>query len=98
VPLDAYVVDVVDGTAARDLSVELRDAGLRVDRGFEQRSLKAQLKGADRSGALAAVIIGPDEAAANSVSLRPLRGGGEQRLVARTEIAHALRALRKETS
>jgi histidyl-tRNA synthetase len=88
----------VDGNAARDLSVELRDAGLRVDRGFERRSLKAQLKGADRSGALAALIIGSDEAAANSVSLRPLRGNGEQRLVPRTEIADALRALRKDTS
>jgi histidyl-tRNA synthetase len=97
-PLDAYVVDLVDGNAARDLSVELRDAGLRVDRGFERRSLKAQLKGADRSGALAALIIGSDEAAANSVSLRPLRGNGEQRLVPRTEIAEALRALRKDTS
>ena len=49
-------------------------------------------------GALAALIIGPDEAAANSVSLRPLRGNGEQRLVPRTEIADALRALRKDTS
>jgi histidyl-tRNA synthetase len=96
-PLDGYLIDLVDGTVARDLSVTLRDAGLRVDRGFDQRSLKAQMKGADRSGALAALIIGPDEAAAGTVSLRPLRGGGDQRAVPRSEVADVLRSLRGES-
>jgi histidyl-tRNA synthetase len=96
-PLDAYVVDLVDGTVARDLSVALRDAGLRVDRGFDGRSIKAQMKGADRSGALAALIIGPDEAAAGTVTLRPLRGGGDQRAVPVAEVKDALLGLRGES-
>jgi histidyl-tRNA synthetase len=93
-PLDGYVIDLVDGAAARDLSVLLREAGLRVDRGFDQRSLKAQLKGADRSGALAALIIGPEEAEAGTVSVRPLRGGGDQRAVPTAGVADTLVALR----
>jgi histidyl-tRNA synthetase len=91
-PLDAYVIDLVDGTTARDLSVALREEGLRVDRGFEQRSLKAHLKAADRSGAFTALIVGPDELAAGTVSVRPLRGG-EQRSVPRREVADAVRSV-----
>jgi histidyl-tRNA synthetase len=96
-PLDAYVIDLTDGSVARDLSVALRDEGLLVDRGFEQRSLKGHLKAADRSGARAALIIGADELNAGTVTLRPLRGG-EQRAVARIEVAAALRALRGSSS
>lgn len=74
--LDAYVVDLTGGQAARDLTHELRAAGLGADRAFDDRSLKAQLKAADRSGAAVAVIVGPDEVAAGTVTLRRLRAGG----------------------
>ena len=67
------------GEAARDLTAELRRAGLRADRAFDGRSMKSQLKSADRSGARVALIVGPDEVAAGTVSLRPLRGDGDQR-------------------
>ncbi len=93
-PLDGWLIDLLDGTVARDLSIELREAGLRVDRGFGDRSLKAHLRAADRSGANAALIVGADEQASGTVALRPLRGG-EQRRVPRGEIAQALRALRE---
>jgi histidyl-tRNA synthetase len=89
-PLDAYVVDVVGGDAARDLTAELRRAGLRADRAFDGRSLKSQMKAADRSGALVALIVGPDEVTAGTVSLRPLRGSGDQRIVPRAEIVAAV--------
>jgi histidyl-tRNA synthetase len=95
VPLDAYVIDLTDGSAARDLSVALRDEGLRVERGFDHRSLKAQLGAADRSGALAALIVGEAELAAGTVTLRPLRGG-EQRSVPAAEVPAGLRALREQ--
>jgi histidyl-tRNA synthetase len=80
-PLDAFVVDVAGGDAARDVTDALRRAGLRADRAFDGRSMKSQLKSADRSGALVAVIIGPDEVAGGSATLRPLRGPGDQRTV-----------------
>ena len=91
IPLDAFVVDVAGGETARDLTAELRAAGLRADRAFDGRSLKSQMKAADRSGAFVALIVGIDEMAAGTVSLRPLRGGGDQRSVPRAEVARAVR-------
>jgi histidyl-tRNA synthetase len=85
-PLDAFVVDVVGGEQARDLTAELRRAGLRADRAFDGRSMKSQLKSADRSGARLALIVGPDEMAAGTVSVRPLRGDGDQRTVPRSSV------------
>ena len=93
VPLDAFVVDVTGGESARDLSAALRRHGLRVDRAFDQRSMKSQLKSADRSGARVAVIVGPDELEAGTVSLRPLRGEGTQRTVPRSEVAEEVARL-----
>jgi histidyl-tRNA synthetase len=91
VPLDAFVVDVAGGEAARDLTAELRGAGMRADRAFDGRSLKSQMKGADRSGARVALIVGPDEVAAGTVTVRPLRGGGDQRTVPRAGVVEAVR-------
>jgi histidyl-tRNA synthetase len=90
-PLHAFVVDVTGGQVARDLTALLRTAGLRVDRAFDARSMKSQLKSADRSGALVAVIVGPDEVAGATVSLRPLRGDGDQRSVPMAEVVEAVR-------
>ncbi len=84
--LDAFVVDLTGGVAARQLTHELRAAGLRADRAFDDRSLKAQLKVADRSGAALALIVGPDEVEAGTVTVRPLRGGGDQESVGRAEV------------
>jgi histidyl-tRNA synthetase len=53
--------------------------------------MKSQLKSADRSGALVAVIVGPDEVAGATVSLRPLRGDGDQRSVPMAEVVEAVR-------
>ena len=94
VPLDAFVVDTTDGAAARDLTAELRAAGLSADRAFDGRSMKAQFKAADRSGARLVLIVGPDEAASGTVSLRPLQGGGEQVVVARDQVVAAVAATR----
>ncbi len=91
--LDTFVVDVTDGTAARDLTHELRDAGISSDRRFGGGSMKSQMKSADRSGARWAVIVGQDEAAEGQVTLRPLLADGEQRRVQRQDIAAALHAL-----
>jgi histidyl-tRNA synthetase len=93
-PLDAFVVDVAGGETARDLTVELRRAGLRADRAFDGRSLKSQMKSADRSGARVALIVGPEEVATGTVALRPLRGGGDQRTVALSAVVEAVRRAR----
>jgi histidyl-tRNA synthetase len=94
--LDAYVVDVTGGDEATALTAELRRAGLRVDRGFDQRSMKSQFKTADRSGALLALLIGADELAEGTVTLRPLREKSGQRAVARTDVVAEVRAYTAE--
>jgi histidyl-tRNA synthetase len=72
---DVFVVDVTGGAAARDLVLALRRSGVRAERSYDARSMKAQLKAADRSGAPVALIIGEAEAAAASVTIRDLRDG-----------------------
>ncbi len=94
VGVGVFVVDLVGGREARALTFELRRAGLRADRAFDNRSLKAQLKIADRSGADIAVIVGPDELAAGTVTVRPLRGPEReraQRQVPRARVVEELR-------
>jgi histidyl-tRNA synthetase len=63
----------------------LRAAGISADRAFDGRSLKAQLKAADRSGARLACIVGPDELAAGTVTVRVLTGqqAGQQETIDR---------------
>ncbi|MGI8754874.1 MAG: histidine--tRNA ligase, partial [Acidimicrobiales bacterium] len=56
--VDVFVIDVTGGAEARRLTSELRGAGVRCDRGFDQKAMRAQMKAADRSGASHAVIIG----------------------------------------
>lgn len=79
--VQVFVVDVTGGAQATMLCDRLRSAGLSADRAFDRRSMKAQMKRADRSGARVALIVGPDELAAGSVSVRDLRSGVPQRRV-----------------
>jgi histidyl-tRNA synthetase len=93
-PLDVFVVDFAGGETARDLSAQLRAAGLRADRAFDNRSARAQLKAADRSGARLAVIVGPDEVGSGTVGVKDLRAPeGRQETVARSDVVEAIRRL-----
>ena len=74
------------------LTAELRRAGLRADRAFDERSMKSQIKSADRSGALVALVVGPKELSRGMVGLRPLRSDEEQRTVPRAAIVDELKA------
>jgi histidyl-tRNA synthetase len=89
-PLHAYVIDVTGGDEALALTAELRRAGLRADRAFGGRSMKSQIKSADRSGAEVALVIGPEEVALGIVGFRPLRTDGEQRNVPRADVVAEL--------
>ncbi len=89
--MDVFVVDVTGGEVARDLTHELRAAGLSADRRFGGGSMKAQMKSADRSGARVALLVGSDELEAGEVTVRDLRGDGEQRRVSRDQLIDDLR-------
>ena len=84
--VEAFVVDTTGGAAALSITAALRAAGLRADRAYENRSMKAQMKAANRSGAAFAVIVGSDEADSGTVAVRPLRGEGEQVTIPRDSL------------
>lgn len=74
-----YVVDTTGGEHARDISHELRRNNIATDRRFGGGSLKAQMKAANKSGAVFAVIIGEDEATNGMATVRPLRSDDGER-------------------
>jgi histidyl-tRNA synthetase len=71
--LDLFVIDTTEEDAATVLVDELRGAGFATARAFDQRSMKAQMKVADKSGARLALVVGPKELAAGEVTIRDLR-------------------------
>ncbi len=94
--LDVFVVDATDGAAARDLAQELRTAGLRADRAFDGRSLKSQMKAAGRSGARVAVIVGAQELADGTATVRDL-ARATQDVVPRDQVVHRVRKIMEES-
>jgi len=70
--LDCFVIDVTGGEAATTLAQAVRMAGLSADRSFDDRSMKAQMKAAAKSSARFALIVGEQEAAEGTVSVRDL--------------------------
>jgi histidyl-tRNA synthetase len=91
--VSVFVVDVTGGNHALGICNELRDAGIGADRSYGGRSMKAQMKVADRSRAPFAAIIGEDEVAAGEVTLRDLRGDTGQRRVALDTLAFEVNQL-----
>jgi histidyl-tRNA synthetase len=91
--VDVFVVDVTDSAESLVLCRELRQAGLRVDRAFDSRSMKSQMKAADRSGAAVAVIVGDEEKAAGRVTVRSLRERGEQVQLDRVRLGETVREM-----
>ena len=71
-PLDAYVM-VLDPEArsyAFELLTELRANGFRSDMDFAQKSFKGQFKAADRAKAQYTLLIGSDELAGRTVTIK----------------------------
>jgi histidyl-tRNA synthetase len=83
--VDVFVIDTTGGLEATVLTDEFRSAGLRADRAYDNRSMKSQMKAADRSNARVAVIIGTDEQASQQAVVRPMNGG-EQFTVSRSSL------------
>jgi histidyl-tRNA synthetase len=92
--LDAFIVDTTGGVEALQLTSELRAAGLAADRAYENRSMKSQMKVADRSGAAFAIIIGSNELAEGAVTVRPLRSDDGQQTIARSTLIDHLKKAR----
>jgi len=96
--VDVYVVH--QGEVANRLASlaaeRLRDDRLRVLLHCGGGSFKSQMKKADASGALVAVVIGDDEAQADEVSVKPMQGGEQVRVGMRDLVATVNRIIRRE--
>ncbi|HUV39201.1 MAG TPA: His/Gly/Thr/Pro-type tRNA ligase C-terminal domain-containing protein, partial [Planctomycetota bacterium] len=77
VPVDVYVVAVDDATRRYAFRVleRLRKAGIAADGDFEGRSLKAQMRSANRMKARFVAAVGPDEEAQGNVSVKTMADG-----------------------
>jgi histidyl-tRNA synthetase len=80
------------GKEAKKLVKELREQGLIALIDIDSKSLKSQLRQADKSGARHVIVVGEDEMASGHVALRNL-ATGEQKLVARGQVAALLVSL-----
>ena len=69
----AHIGDVIE--EALEIAEDLRRKGLTVDFDVMERSLRAQLKHADRIGALLSVIIGENELERDVVVVRDMETG-----------------------
>jgi len=87
--LDAFVIAVTgeDLTTALRIAHQLRDGGKSVEFALKQQSVGKQLKLAASRSARRAVIVGPDERAANVALVRDLSTGEEER-VSLDRLAH----------
>ncbi|MFQ5896470.1 MAG: histidine--tRNA ligase, partial [Nitrospinota bacterium] len=97
------------GELTFDLARELRGAGLRVERSYpaevsaattqggqpswKVKSLKSQMRQADRLGALFAVLIGEDEIASGRATVRNLRDSTQSSVPLEGLVAHLRQAL-----
>ncbi len=64
--------------AALRLAGRIRALGVAADLDLEGRSLKSQMRAADRSGARVVLMYGADEEARGVVRWKPMRGGGAE--------------------
>ncbi|MEG3765691.1 histidine--tRNA ligase [Alteromonas sp. 14N.309.X.WAT.G.H12] len=92
---DVYITSMGTDNYAVQVSEMLRDAKpqWRVMMHCGGGNFKKQLKRADKSGALYAVLLGDDEATNNTATVKPLRGDGEQQTVALSSLADTLSSL-----
>jgi histidyl-tRNA synthetase len=73
--LDAFIATIGKGAYAKAFALldELRKAGVACDMDYEDKSLKAQMRSADKSGAPLAIIVGEDELAKGEAVVRDMR-------------------------
>jgi histidyl-tRNA synthetase len=94
---DLYVIGAEPAQRAPALALAeaLRDAlpTVKVLCHCGPESLKSQMKRADRSGAQWTVILGADELATGDVTLKPLRGQGDQRRISQGDLMTEVRGL-----
>jgi histidyl-tRNA synthetase len=79
-PLTAFLVALGDEAreAAPRLLHQLRAAGIRCDSDFVGRSMRAQMREANRQNARFALILGENELAQNSIAVKDMQQGAQE--------------------
>ena len=77
-------------TRCVQLITDLREQDIRAVMAFDDRSMRAQLRNANRVGATYAIILGEDELAAGNAVLQDMLTDAPRETVAQTEIVHLL--------
>jgi histidyl-tRNA synthetase len=92
--IDVFLVALGDAAQKKtvELLQELRVAGLVADKDYLGKSMKAQMKAADRQNARHVVILGDDELAQGVANVKDM-ATGEQTSVALTELTTKLQSL-----
>ncbi len=90
----AFIATMGDAAhrAAVGIVSDLRGQGVAVDMDYTRRSLKSQMKLADKLGAKYAIILGEDEIASGTTTVRKM-ATSEQRAVPIAELPSALRGV-----
>lgn len=88
--VDVYGVALGAAAKQRMAAVvhELRDAGISADMSYGDRGLKGAMKGADRAGALYALVLGDKELEAGTVALKDLAAHEQQDIALDSVVAH----------
>lgn len=92
--VDVYVVALGEA-AEREVTrlvYELRTSGIRAERDYLGRKMKAQMKSADRLQARFTAILGDDELSRGEIALKEM-ATGEQRFVALASLASELKSI-----
>ncbi len=91
-PITAFLVTLGEGARAAGAKIlaELRANGIACDRDFVGRSMRAQMREANRQRARFTLIVGEDELAVGTVSLKNMESGAQETL----ELARAIEVLR----
>jgi len=91
---DVFVVDTTDADVATGIVDQFRTSGIATLRAYDGRSMKSQMKLADKSGARLALLVGPQELTANEITIRDLRrsdDGVAQQRVSRDVVLDVVR-------
>jgi histidyl-tRNA synthetase len=67
---------------------QLRTSGLRAEIGYDEKSLRSQLRRANRLGAAFTVMLGERELADGKVTLKDMQGGEQEEIAVAEVVAH----------
>jgi histidyl-tRNA synthetase len=87
-PAPDFYLAVVDDAAANEAMLfaqQLRDRGLAGEACYGGGSMKSRMRAANKSGARVCLIMGGDELANDTVTVKPMTGDGEQTTVPRDQ-------------